>query len=202
MNRMASAYITHHSDHGARNWDIIVVRMMSVVFIAGMGCRAGDVKRAAMWDGIQFLQWTHGDLTFENTDIDNDKEPCFEKPRAHIVFEYIKNHKDKADETLNIYLRPLDNSRYQHLCVVSWLLFHALRHGLIEGSDLQDVLSHASQRNDRKVVWSHPDWPVCAYPSTVARTRAMNNLTGLVVEMVWADTDYFAPKVRYNETVG
>ena len=80
MKEMTSTYITHHLDHGARNWDIILVRMMSVVFIAGMGCRAGDVTRVAMWDGIQFLQWQHVDLTFENTDIDNDKEPCFEKP--------------------------------------------------------------------------------------------------------------------------
>lgn len=102
MDRMASAYITHHLDHGARNWDIIAARMMSVVLIAGIGCRAGDVTRAAMWDGVQFLQWQHVDLTFEDTDTDGDREPCFENLRAHIVLEYTKGHKDKTNETLDI----------------------------------------------------------------------------------------------------
>ena len=68
INRMPSAYITHHLDHGARNWDIIAVRMRSVVLIAGIGYRAGDITRAAMWDGVQFLQWQCQDTSYEQLD--------------------------------------------------------------------------------------------------------------------------------------
>lgn len=37
-----------------------------------------------------------------------------------------------------------------------------MRHGLVEGSTTQQVLSIAEARGDRKVIWLVPESPVCA----------------------------------------
>ncbi|KAK9316758.1 hypothetical protein V1524DRAFT_425467 [Lipomyces starkeyi] len=53
------------------------------------------------------------------------------------------------------------------MCTVSLLMIHALRHGLVVGSNIQEVLEHAANTADGRVVWTFPDRPIlCAFTRT------------------------------------
>ncbi|KAK9358485.1 hypothetical protein V1504DRAFT_442101 [Lipomyces starkeyi] len=94
-------------------------------------------------------------------------EPKFENLRAQIKIEFAKGSKNVRNEELEFYLRRLGDPRYRHMCTVSLLMIHALRHGLVVGSTIQEVLEHASNAADGRVVWTFPDRPVlCAFTKT------------------------------------
>lgn len=43
-------------------WDVVVVKCLSVVLAASLGCRSGDVTRSLGYTGTEYLQWRHIDL--------------------------------------------------------------------------------------------------------------------------------------------
>ncbi len=131
---------------------------MSVVLTASMGARAGDVARSEQWKGNEYLQWQHIELVLDH----NDREPSFLDFRAHITLDSTKGFKDTRNHSVEKYMRPLEDEKYRHVHPVTWLLIHGLRHGLVRGTSIEQVLSDAAARNDRKVIWIHPEWPVCA----------------------------------------
>ena len=50
----------------------------------------------------------------------------------------------------------------QHVCPIALLLVYTLRHGLVVGSTIDEVLHIAVTRPDRKVQWVSPKYPVLA----------------------------------------
>ncbi|KAK9359566.1 hypothetical protein V1504DRAFT_457655 [Lipomyces starkeyi] len=48
------------------------------------------------------------------------------------------------------------------MCPIALLLIHALRHGLVLGSTVEQVLEYAANASDAKVVWLFPDRPLFA----------------------------------------
>ncbi|KAK9245323.1 hypothetical protein V1506DRAFT_521936 [Lipomyces tetrasporus] len=163
VSRMGRAWLEHHHNHGTVNWDITLARLMSVVLVTSLGCRAGDAARSQFYEGTEFMQYRHVELQLEG-------EPKLENLRARFTIEFSKGSKDKKNDDFDLYLRPLDDSRYPHMCIVSLLLIHALRHGLVVGSSILDVLEHAANTADGRVIWTFPDRPVlCAITSTGVR---------------------------------
>ena len=104
------------------------------------------------------MQWQHIELVLDH----NDSGPSFLDFRAHITLDSTKGDKDMRNHSVEKYMRPLEDEKYRHVCPVTWLLIHALRHGFVRATSIEQVLSDAAARNDRKVVWIHPEWPVCA----------------------------------------
>ncbi|KAK9315813.1 hypothetical protein V1524DRAFT_414929 [Lipomyces starkeyi] len=97
-------------------------------------------------------------------------EPKFENLRAHFKIEFSKGSKNVRNGDLDLYLRPLDDSRYRHMCTVSLLMIYALRHGLVVGSSIQEVVEHTANTVDGRVVWTFPHRPVlCAFTSGVRK---------------------------------
>ncbi|KAK9372787.1 uncharacterized protein V1513DRAFT_466306 [Lipomyces chichibuensis] len=163
VSRMGRAWLEHHHNHGTWNWDITLARLMSVVLVTSLGCRAGDAARSQYYEGMEFLQYRHVELLLEG-------EPKFENLRAQIKIEFAKGSKNVRNKELEFYLRPLGDPRYRHMCTVSLLMIHALRHGLVVGSTIQEVLEHASNAADGRVVWTFPDRPVlCAFTNGVRK---------------------------------
>ncbi|KAK9357745.1 hypothetical protein V1504DRAFT_500567 [Lipomyces starkeyi] len=163
VSRMGRAWLEHHHNHGTWNWDITLARLMSVVLVTSLGCRAGDAARSQCYEGMEFLQYRQVELLLEG-------EPKFENLRAQIKIEFAKGSKNVRNEELEFYLRPLGDPRYRHMCTVSLLMIHALRHGLVVGSTIQEVLEHASNVADGRVVWTFPDRPVlCAFTNGVRK---------------------------------
>lgn len=91
-------------------------------------------------------------------------QPIFANLRAIVTIRYAKGRKDVKNADTVHHLRPLVAAHHSHLCPIALLLVHTLRHGLVQGSTLQDVLNAAAARTDGNVSWSYPDRPiVCAF---------------------------------------
>jgi len=60
------------------------------------------------------------------------------------------------------------------------LIVHALRHGLVSGSTIQDFLNHEVDAADSKVIWLSPDRPVlAAFTSKSTREHDTNKPAGI-----------------------
>jgi hypothetical protein len=46
VSRMGNAWFDHHHRHGTWSWDVTIAKLMSIVLIASLGSRAGDVARS------------------------------------------------------------------------------------------------------------------------------------------------------------
>ena len=84
-------------------------------------------------------------------------EPRFHNLRATVTLEYVKGQKAELNESLVKYLRPLDDIQSIYVCPIALLLVHALRNGLINGTTLDEVLSHTATQPDLRVKWTHLD---------------------------------------------
>lgn len=158
MPRMTLGFLDHHTQDGTLRWDIIVAKVVSVVLVASLESRAGDVVRSRRWYGDEYLRWKHIELVLEH----NDSKLSFINLRAKVTLEYTKGSKDTRNESVARYLRPLEDDKYRHACPITWLLIHALSHGLVGGTTIEQALTDAAARNDGKFVWLYPQWPVCA----------------------------------------
>jgi len=72
----------------------------------------------------------------------------------------MKGLKDTLNQDGVFYVRPMEeNTNEDHMCVISVLLIHALRHGLVRGSTLSEVLENAIAAPDSCIIWTFPDRP-------------------------------------------
>lgn len=104
---------------------------MSVVLVTSLGYRVGDVARSQLYTGIEYMRYEHVDLIVEGN------VPKWENLRAQICIEYEKGKKDVRNDRQECYLRPLSDPDEHHMCPITLLLIHALRHGLVRGFTLQ-----------------------------------------------------------------
>jgi hypothetical protein len=102
------------------------------------------------------MQYKHIEMVLEGNELK------FENLKARIVVEFGKGNKDLLNTENEIFLHPLSDPRQRHMCPLTWLLVHALRHGLVRGSTIQEVLQHAIDAADSNVIWLYPDRPVLA----------------------------------------
>lgn len=154
LSRIVRAYVDRAITKGTLSWDLIIARCLSITLVASLGVRAGDLARSRFYAGQEYLQYRHLHLYLDGN------EPRFENLRLEITLEYIKGHKDIDKDEKLAYLEPLNDVSNSHVCPVSWLLVHVLRHDLVAGRDLQDVLDRAAARDDLTVEFLYPDRPV------------------------------------------
>lgn len=71
------------------------------------------------------------------------------------------------------FIDPLEKPEQSVICPIKLILIHALRHGYVHGTTIQQVLDHAAARSDRIIQWTKPDNPVLCQ---MVRTGAFLNL--------------------------
>ncbi|KAI9793441.1 MAG: hypothetical protein M1816_000335 [Peltula sp. TS41687] len=155
LTRIGRSWLQYHHTNGSLNWDITLSRWLSVVLVASLGCRVGDAARSALWTGDQYMLYEHIDLL-----LDDRNEPRLENLRARISIEYQKGFKDTRNERLECFVSPIDDPCHPYMCLITLLLIHSLRHGLVRGSNITDVLRHASGAPDGKVECLYPHRPI------------------------------------------
>lgn len=154
LSRLVRAFLTRAIERGTLSWDVIIAKCLSTVLVGALGARSGDVGQSQMYKGDEYLQFSHIQL-----DVKGD-EPVFANLEMHITLKYTKGFKNARNEDTDAYLRPLNDVHNSHMCPIALLLVHCLRHGLVAGTTLQDVLDRAVRRSDRTVEWLYPDRPV------------------------------------------
>lgn len=162
LSRMVRVFLQHCVRNGALTFDLVISKCLSVVLVAALGSRSGNVARANGYRGTEYVQYRHVELYLEAG------SGCgFQDLRATVTLEYTKGHKDSGNQSVVRYLRPLDADSI-HVCPIALLLVHALRHGLVHGTTLEEVLAHTAARPDLHVEWKYPERPVL---TAVSRTR-------------------------------
>lgn len=126
-----------------------------MILIASLGCRAGDVTRTRLYTGNEYIQYCHIHLK-----LNGNGAATWENLEACMTLEYAKGIKDVRNKELEYYFDPLNDPKHQHACPITLILVHALRHGLVRGTTIQEVLDHAAHAADRTVQWLFPDRPV------------------------------------------
>jgi hypothetical protein len=157
LSRMAKAWLDHYTKYGAVNWDITIARLLGVVLTASISGRCGDVARTLLYKGAEYMQYRHVELM-----VTGDREARIENLKAHITVEFSKGLKDCPNMNLEYELHPLNDPKQYYMCPILLLLVHALRHGLVYGTTIQEVLDHAIGSVDSKVVWLFPERPILA----------------------------------------
>jgi hypothetical protein len=153
ISHMSRAWLHHHSQNGTRSWDIALYKLLSIVLVTSLACRGGDIARSRGYTGTQYLQYGHIQLVLEGS-------PKISNLCTRVSLEYLKGFKDVQNHRQFCYLRPLEDPQLTHMCPISLLLIHALRHDLVVGTSLQQILDAAAARADKRVIWLFPDRPV------------------------------------------
>jgi hypothetical protein len=154
VSRMTKAWLNHHLRFGARNWDLVIAGLLSIVLVTGVGMRVGDVTRSSAYDGLEYVKYKDIQLKVVG-------EAKLSNIKARITLSYMKGMKDTLNMDGVFYLRPLEEHTNEgHMCVISVLLIHALRQGMVRGSTLSEVLENAIAAPDSCIIWTFPDRPV------------------------------------------
>ncbi len=172
---MIQAFLKHSHGAGVESWDIVIAKSLSLVLVSAFACRPGEVSRSKMYKGEEYLKW--GDI-----DLYCDGEPIYSNLRAAVTLRWEKSFKDRINEDSIKYLRPLtDDLQCHHMCPIALLLTHALRHGLVVGSNLSEVLLNCSTTFGHRVSWTRPELPVTGLfttgqydPTSPASTEQLN----------------------------
>lgn len=157
MARIGKAWLEFYHKNGAICWDIPLARWMSILLVSSLGSRGGEAARSRLYTGMEYLQYRHVELV-----LDGEGEGKFENLRAHFLLQWCKGAKDESNKDWDVYMRPLQDTKFQHMCPLALLLAHALRHGLVHGTTIQEVLQHTAQSPDKKIQWLYPMRPVVA----------------------------------------
>ncbi|KAI7239636.1 hypothetical protein KC330_g1825 [Hortaea werneckii] len=154
LSRLVRAYFERAIYYGTSSWDVTIARSLSMALVASLGVRTGDVGQSRLYSGTEYMQFRHIELSIEGN------EAIFANIRASVTIEFAKGLKDELNNDPVRYLRPLNEAHNSHVCPIALLLVHSLRHSLVAGTSLQEVLDNAFRRPDRTVVWLFPDRPV------------------------------------------
>ncbi|KAI4188506.1 MAG: hypothetical protein L6R41_002106 [Letrouitia leprolyta] len=135
LSCLVRAFIIRGIEHGTVNWDITIAKCLSVALVSSLGSRTGDVALSYEHKGKPYyLQYRHVELSIEGG------EPIFANVRARITLEFEKGHKEELNQETLRHLRPLAGAHNSHMCPIAWILVHCLRHSLVAGKTLQEVL--------------------------------------------------------------
>lgn len=65
LARMGKAWLKHHRDNGSVLWDFSISRLMSVVLVAALGAKSGDVAPSNEYAGLEYMTWCDIELIVE-----------------------------------------------------------------------------------------------------------------------------------------
>ncbi|KAK5169674.1 uncharacterized protein LTR77_005652 [Saxophila tyrrhenica] len=161
LSRLVRDYFQHWLDYGCNNFDLVVSDCLAIVLQAALGCRVGDVARTSGYSNQEAMRYEHVELYLVGDAPTMAGEVTLADLRATVEIAYAKGHKMQHNTSMFKHLQPLLESECHHVCPVTLLLIHALRHGLLDGGDtIQAVLDHASTTPGRRLTWKFPKRPV------------------------------------------
>lgn len=102
LSRMTQAFIQHFHDFGCWNWDVVISKCLSVVLIASLSARGGDVTHSQGYCASEYMRWEHIELTCEG-------DAKMSNIRVAITLAYVKGRKNTLNRDDIKYLRPLND---------------------------------------------------------------------------------------------
>ena len=88
LTQMCESWLRDALDNGTVSWDVTLARALSVVLQSALNFRMGDITRAYLCTGNEYLTW--GDICLR---IKNDKPPSYENLVARVDLRFTKGKK-------------------------------------------------------------------------------------------------------------
>jgi len=155
VSRMAKAWLNHFEKRGTRNWDLVIARLLSIVMVTSVGMRVGDVTRSTSYVGEEYVKYKDIEMK-----VEGDGTAKLKNLRARVTLSFLKDRKDIKNDDVEIYFRTLEDPKENQMCIVSLILIHALRHGMVRGSTIDEVLNNAIRTPDSHIAWLYPHRPL------------------------------------------
>ncbi|KAK3701890.1 hypothetical protein LTR37_015201 [Vermiconidia calcicola] len=165
LSRLVRNYLRHFLDNGTVNFDVIISRCLAIVLQSALCCRSGDIALSHHYKAIDgtFLRYEHIELYLDGDPHPTTGTVTLANLRAIIELAYLKGHKNVHNDSTFKHLQPLLAADCHHVCPITLLLIHALRHDLLEGgTTIQAVLDYANSTPSRRLIWKYPKRPVLA----------------------------------------
>ncbi|KAK5017462.1 hypothetical protein LTR16_001321 [Cryomyces antarcticus] len=155
VHRLSLALIRDSLTHGTRSWDTTLYKALSLVLMAALSARGGDIARIGDYHGKGSicLCWKH--VCVKVVRVDNQTTFA-----AEITLAFTKGNKDDPKKNKVIRIDSLVEPSWNVSCPVKLLLIVALRLGVTSETSIDDVIANAEKRVDKKIIWAYPEWPV------------------------------------------
>jgi len=154
-SRLVQEYLAHFRKCGTSSWSRTIARALSIVLVVACASRAGDITRSQLYKALEYTKYRDMVITLGEGDSLLDLQ-------AVLTLTHVKEYKDKVNMDRVLYFSTMRNPKYLHMCPILMLLTHALRHGLVRGSSIEEVLQHTVNSRSRTVEWLFPERPVLA----------------------------------------
>ncbi|KAK5256924.1 hypothetical protein LTR16_002062 [Cryomyces antarcticus] len=155
VHRLSLALIRDSLTHRTRSWDTTLYKALSLVLMAALSARGGDIARMGDYHnkGSICLCWKH--VCVKVVRVDN--QTAF---AAEITLAFTKGNKDDPKKNKVVRIDSLVEPSWNVSCPVKLLLIVALRIGVTSETSIDDVIANAEKRVDKKIIWAYPEWPV------------------------------------------
>ncbi|KAL2075417.1 hypothetical protein VTL71DRAFT_360 [Oculimacula yallundae] len=147
VSRMVGALLRQAFDEGTTDWDKTIQKALSMVLIAALSCRCGDImKTQSETHDLPFL--CYDDITIKLVD-GNDLNNLV----ATVLIRNEKAKKFDPRKNRKVLLHVLSEPQHNFLCPIKMILISAMRLGAVQGT-IEDILASTAARRDKTVQWA------------------------------------------------
>lgn len=175
------------------NWTTVVKYWLGILLMCALDCRVGELLRTIDYgDAEVFMEWS--DITIKIgphrtiNDLLMSVRVRFEKGVKYVYSSFLSR-----SDVANLYLRrnvkgrerfceirPHDNTDDSIVDVVLVVLVLALRLGQTSSSNIEEVLTLAANRKDRRIVWKNNRLPLLESAKSPGQPLSTSALTKAV----------------------
>jgi hypothetical protein len=188
VRKLASSLFNQAFREGTMTWDIPIAKCLSIVLVAALGVRTGDVTVAPHDEHtLPFLAYEDIVIRLKDGDTIDDLEAVVtirnEKGSKYVfegldaMCELICHRLDPKKKRI-VVLKALQSSSDSLMCPIKLFLTLALRLGNVAETSIEDLLMHTAQRNNRTVLWRFPKRPVLCALSSVGGSILVDKPAG------------------------
>ncbi|KAK0125600.1 hypothetical protein ONS96_009435 [Cadophora gregata f. sp. sojae] len=147
VSRLVGALLQQALAEGTTNWDKTIQKALSMVLIAALSCRCGDImKTQSETHELPFL--CYDDITIKLVGGHG-----LENLVATVVIRNEKTKKINPRKNRKVLLRVLSERQHNFLCPIKMVLVNAMRLGAVQGT-IEQILARTAARNDKTIQWA------------------------------------------------
>lgn len=92
VEKMANAWIEKGLSDGCISWDRMLLKLLSIILMAALSARCGDVARTSLYKDMECLCWKDIELELFSELLDNGA-PSVQNLRGKFTLRYCKEYK-------------------------------------------------------------------------------------------------------------
>ncbi|KFY43691.1 hypothetical protein V494_01849 [Pseudogymnoascus sp. VKM F-4513 (FW-928)] len=147
VRRMVTALLQEAVEDGTTNWDKVIQKALSIVLVAALSCRTGDITKETL--DIHDRPF----LCYDDVSIKLVDGNSLNNLVAEVVIRNEKSRKLNPRQNRKVLLRVMPEQENNILCPIKMLLISAMRLGAVQGT-IEQVIASAAARRDKTIQWT------------------------------------------------